>query len=116
VSSFGLKTFTAEQQEQLARVVLRILRPGGTFSFLEISVPPFAWLRWPYLFYLSYIVPFIGRIFLGNPNNYRMLGRYTAAHRNCSEFANRCSSAGLVVSQTSFFFGCATGVTGRKPG
>jgi len=116
VSSFGLKTFTAEQQEQLAREVLRILRPGGTFSFLEISVPPYAWLRWPYLFYLQYIVPFIGRIFLGNPDNYRMLGRYTTAHRNCAEFAKWCTSAGLVVNQASFFFGCATGVMGRKPG
>ena len=40
VSSFGLKTFNSEQQGQLATLVALWLRPGGAFSFVEISVPP----------------------------------------------------------------------------
>jgi demethylmenaquinone methyltransferase/2-methoxy-6-polyprenyl-1,4-benzoquinol methylase len=115
VSSFGLKTFTSAQRARLAREVARILRPGGTFSFLEISVPPLALLRWPYMAYLNYIVPWIGRLLLGNPDNYRLLGVYTAAHRDCREFAQHCTAAGLRAVLSSFFFGCATGVVGQKP-
>jgi len=56
-SSFGLKTFSQEQISVLASEVNRILRPGGTFSFLEISVPPNPILRRPYMFYLNQIIP-----------------------------------------------------------
>jgi demethylmenaquinone methyltransferase/2-methoxy-6-polyprenyl-1,4-benzoquinol methylase len=115
VSSFGLKTFTSAQRARLAVEVARILRPGGTCSFLEISVPRLALLRWPYLGYLNTIVPLIGRLLLGNPENYRLLGVYTAAHRDCQEFVQHCTAAGLRVELSSFFFGCATGVVGRKP-
>ncbi len=115
VSSFGLKTFSSAQLGQLAREVARILRPGGRLSFLEISVPPAALLRWPFMFYLDYVVPVIGRVLLGNPDNYRLLGIYTAAHRNCEEFEKHCTAAGLRVRSTKFFFGCATGVLGEKP-
>ena len=37
VSSFGLKTFDREQQRHLANKVARVLKPGGTFSFVEVS-------------------------------------------------------------------------------
>jgi demethylmenaquinone methyltransferase/2-methoxy-6-polyprenyl-1,4-benzoquinol methylase len=115
VSSFGLKTFTTGQRELLARQLARILRPGGRFSFLEISVPPAAILRWPFMAYLHYLVPLLGRLLLGNPDNYRMLGVYTAAYGDCGEFARLCADAGLNVTPRRFFFGCATGVVGEKP-
>ncbi len=65
VSSFGLKTFSPEQQTQLAKTLSRVLRPGGRFAFLEISVPKSPLLRWPYLFYLRHIIPTVGRLMLG---------------------------------------------------
>jgi demethylmenaquinone methyltransferase/2-methoxy-6-polyprenyl-1,4-benzoquinol methylase len=115
VSSFGLKTFTDEQRTRLAREVARILRPGGKFSFLEISVPPATLLRVPYLAYLRYLVPLIGRVLLGNPDNYRLLGVYTEGFRDCGGFVRQCADAGLRVRPQRFFFGCATGVAGEKP-
>jgi demethylmenaquinone methyltransferase/2-methoxy-6-polyprenyl-1,4-benzoquinol methylase len=42
VSSFGLKTFDREQQRRLAQTVARLLKPGGAYSFIEISVLSFA--------------------------------------------------------------------------
>lgn len=116
VASFGLKTFTSEQRALLACELSRILRPGGKFSFLEISVPPLAVLRWPYMAYLNYVVPMIGRLLLGNPDNYRLLGVYTTAHQDCREFAKHCTVAGLRANLSSYFFGCATGVVGEKLG
>jgi ubiquinone/menaquinone biosynthesis methyltransferase len=115
LSTFGLKTFTREQRARLAREVARVIRPGGRLSLLEISVPASVLLRWPYMFYLKYIVPLIGRLMLGNPDNYRLLGVYTSRFRDCSEFAAQCTDAGLRVQMRRFFFGCATAVVGEKP-
>ncbi|MGC3968394.1 MAG: class I SAM-dependent methyltransferase [Pirellulales bacterium] len=115
VSSFGLKTFTSEQRAALARETARVLRPGGRFSYLEISVPPQRWLRWPYMFYVRYIVPMLGRLLLGNPENYRLLGVYTDAFGNAADFTEQCAAAGLRAEYKRYFFGCATGVVGTKP-
>ena len=115
VSAFGLKTFSDPQMAVAAAEIARILKPGGVFSLVEISVPPATLLRLPYLFYLRRIIPLIGRLFLGNPDNYRLLGVYTEAFRNTSEMGRHLAAAGLEVEHRSFFFGCATGLRGRQP-
>ena len=115
VCSFGLKTLLAEQIEALAHVVWRVLKPGGAFSFVEISVPQRRSLRLPYMFYLNHLVPLIGALFLGNPDNYRQLGVYTTAFGNCRQTLDIFRKAGLDVRFHSFFFGCATGICGRRP-
>lgn len=114
-SSFGLKTFSHAQLADLAEQIARILKPGGTFSLLEISVPPNSWIRLPYLFYIQHVIPWIGRMMLGNPENYRMLGRYTTTFGSCASMRRACERAGLLARETSHFFGCATGVYGFKP-
>ena len=116
VSSFGLKTLDRDQQRRLAERVASILRPGGHYSFIEISTPDFAPLRAVYLFYLKTMIPLIGRMLLGDPDCYRMLGIYTEAFGDVSHFAGCLREAGLRVVQTSHFFGCASGVRGEKPG
>jgi hypothetical protein len=98
VSSFGLKTFDHEQQRRLARLVARLLKPGGTCSFIEVSVPPFPPLRALYMFYLKWVIPLVGRILLGKPDTYRMLGVFTQAFRNANHFADCLREAGLAVS------------------
>lgn len=115
VSSFGLKTFNRDQQQSLSCVVARLLRPGGAFSFVEISVPSNTVLRAFYMFYITRIIPLVGRVFLGNPANYRLLGVYTEAFGDCRHFAQCLRTAGLQAEFTTYFFGCASGVTGRKP-
>lgn len=115
ISSFGLKTFDRDQQMQLARIVARLLRPGGHFSFVEVAVPPARILRWPYMFYLNRIIPWIGRLFLGNPLNYQMLGIYTQDFGSCQYFRECLQQHGLQVRTVNYFFGCATGVFGTKP-
>ena len=41
VSSFGMKTFFRDQQRLLAHKVAQLLKAGGSYSFIEVSVPPF---------------------------------------------------------------------------
>jgi demethylmenaquinone methyltransferase/2-methoxy-6-polyprenyl-1,4-benzoquinol methylase len=116
VSTFGLKTLDSGQLTMLAREVGRLLRPGGQFAFLEISVPPSWILRYPYMFYINWIIPLIGWLAAGNPDNYRLLGIYTSAFQNCNVAAASFAAAGLAVNYQSYFFGCATGIRGFKPG
>lgn len=114
VSSFGLKTFSANQQRALAGVVSRILKPGGVFAFIELSLPKYVVLRAPLVFYLRYIVPQIGRVFLGNPDNYRMLSVYAEGFNDARYFQSCLVDEGLEAKYISHFFGCGTGVVGRK--
>src|SRR5262249_42557396 len=107
--------FDHDQQKRLSQQVARLLRPGGVFSFVEISVPPALLLRLVYLFYLDRLIPLIGRLFLGDPANYKMLGIYTRAFGTCKHFAECLRQCGLEVSEINYFFGCATAVRGVKP-
>jgi ubiquinone/menaquinone biosynthesis C-methylase UbiE len=86
ISSFGLKTFDRHQQLQLSQRVADLLRPGGVFSFVEISVPRFWLLRLPYMFYLNHIIPWIGRLFLGNPVKLSHARRLHAAVQRLQAF------------------------------
>jgi demethylmenaquinone methyltransferase/2-methoxy-6-polyprenyl-1,4-benzoquinol methylase len=114
VSSFGLKTFDRDQQKRLAQVVARLLKPGGTCSFIEVSVPRTGPLRALYMFYLKRVIPIIGKVLLGDPECYRMLGVYTEAFGDASYFAQCLRECGIDAILKPHFFGCATGVRGRK--
>lgn len=114
VSSFGLKTFNANQTERLAKEIARILKPGGYFSFVEISVPPNSFLRSFYLFYLKRIIPVIGYLFQGNSSDYKMLGIYTSLFGSCRHFNKSMIAAGLQSNYKDLFFGCASLVYGIK--
>jgi ubiquinone/menaquinone biosynthesis C-methylase UbiE len=114
LSAFGLKTFSKAQQRSLAFEVARLLRPGGTFSLLDVSVPRTPIMRIPYMAYLKYAIPLLGRAFLGNPDNYRLLGVYTQRFGDCTTLAEYLREAGLQVSAVSHFFGCASSLRGVK--
>jgi demethylmenaquinone methyltransferase/2-methoxy-6-polyprenyl-1,4-benzoquinol methylase len=112
---FGLKTLSSAQQTAFAREIGRVLRPGGRASLVEVSVPSSRLLRVPYRFYLRHVIPLLGRLLLGNPANYRLLGVYTDRFRDSRGMADALRTHGLDVELVSYFFGCATGVVARKP-
>ncbi|MBL7826052.1 MAG: class I SAM-dependent methyltransferase [Saprospiraceae bacterium] len=114
ISTFGLKTFNEAQLERLASETRRMLKPGGVFSFIEVSTPQNPVLRRLYFFYLHRVIPRLGKLFLGNPETYRMLGIYTEAFGNCRGFATIAEQAGLEVRYMNYFGGCASGVSGKK--
>lgn len=112
--AFGLKTFNLQQIEQLAQEVKRILKVGGQCSFIEVSTPRNGILKALYGLHLGKIVPFMGRILLGNPVEYRMLWKYTQKFNNVNPVIEIFKSTGLVVTPMSYFYGCATGFVGKK--
>lgn len=115
ISTFGLKTFNPDQHAILAREVARVLKPGGVFSFIEAADPEGWAFRPLYRLYLDRVLPIIERIFLRGAQDFAMLGVYTKNFLSCSHFSNCLRREGLDVNKTSYFFGCASGVAGRKP-
>lgn len=115
LSAFGLKTFNPEQVNKLVAEVKRILKPGGQFSLIEVSAPTNPLLYALYKLHLKHIVPVCGRIFLGNPEEYRMLWKYTERFGNSRRSAEIFAEAGLKTQYVSYFGGCATGIVGKKP-
>lgn len=115
LSTFGLKTLSPEQWSRFAREVQRILKPGGRFALIEVSAPRGPALRAAYMLYLQVGIPLVGRLFLGNPENYRMLGRYTERFGDARRVLPAFEAVGLRTSYVERFFGCATGLVGEKP-
>lgn len=116
VSTFGLKTFNPAQHARLARLIAGTLKPGGTFSLIEASDPKGWWLRPLYLFHLKTVLPLVERLLLRGAQDFAMIGTYSTNFGDASAFADMLRGEGLEVEFRSFFFGCATGVAGRKPG
>jgi ubiquinone/menaquinone biosynthesis C-methylase UbiE len=115
ISAFGLKTFNSAQHERLATLIERVLRPGGVFSLIEASDGKGFWLRPLYLFHLKVVLPLIVRLFLRGAQDFAMIGTYVTNFGDASAFAAMLRAKGLEVEFQRFFFGCATGVRGRKP-
>ena len=111
---YGLKTFNDTQVEIVIREIHRILKPGGHFSCVEVSVPNCKLLRALYGFYLGRVIPVFGWLLLGNPYEYRMLWKYTTRFRNATSVQETFGKAGLRAEYKSYFFGCATGLYGTK--
>lgn len=112
--AFGLKTFNAEQLNILALETKRILKTGGQFSFIEVSKPSNHTLNALYGFYLSKVIPILGRLLLGNPEEYKMLWQYTDQFENAKMTAEIFEKAGLKTNFNAYFHGCATGFHGEK--
>ena len=115
ISTFGLKTFNSEQQRQLAKVLARAMKSGGVFSLIEASDPNGWVLHGLYRFYLDRVLPLIEKTLLRGAQDFSMLGVYTRHFGDCRQFARYLAEEGMDVEFKVYFFGCATGVTGRKP-
>lgn len=116
ICAFGLKTFNPNQISKLAIQVERILKPGGRFSFVEISKPSNFFLNIFYKFYLGKITPIITWLMMGNPKEYKMLWQYTLNFGNAKNSTEIFRNSGLNATYNSYFFGCATGFSGKKEG
>ena len=114
ISGFGLKTFNDEQLERLANEINRILKPNGKFSLIDVSVPNSKFLKPFYMFYLKKIIPILGKLFLGSPETYRMLGVYTEEFGNSQNVHRIFNKLEFEVEYVEYFYGCASGIKGQK--
>lgn len=114
ISGFGLKTFDTKQLHQLAQTIERILKVGGQFSLIDISIPKNKILCFFYLFYMKQVIPILGKLFLGNIETYKMLGFYAEAFQNAREVLAIFKNYDFEIEYVEYFFGCASGIRGFK--
>lgn len=114
ISGFGLKTFNDEQLGELSNEINRILKPNGKFSLIDVSVPKSKILKPFYMFYLKNVIPILGKVFLGSPETYKMLGVYTEEFGNSKNTHRIFNRPEFDVEYVEYFFGCASGIKGRK--
>ena len=81
---------------------------------IEASDPRGWWLRPLYLFHLKVVLPLIESVLLRGAEDFSMIGTYSTNFGDASGIAECLRQEGLDVRFTRYFFGCATGVSGRK--
>ncbi|MDI1263440.1 MAG: class I SAM-dependent methyltransferase [bacterium] len=115
ISTFGLKTFNAEQHARLAALIARVLKPGGVFSMIEASDPKGWWLRPLYLFHFKFLLPLIERILLRGAQDFSMIGSYTSNFGSAEQLATMLREQGFEVEFRGFSLGARRGwLEGRE--
>ena len=61
------------------------------------------------------VLPLVERYVMRGAQDFSMIGIYTRTFVDCRPFAACLRAEGLEVRDRRYFFGTATGVTGRKP-
>ncbi len=111
--AFGIRN-TADAAATL-REIHRILKPGGTALILEFSLPACPVVRWFYLRYLRWVVPFVGALVSGDRHAYRYLNTSIEGFRQPEEFCRLMQEASFrEVSAIRLTFGVASIYRGVK--
>ena len=113
--AYGVKTLGPRQEPRIVAEAWRLLRPGGAIGLVEVSVPPWGPLRAAYHFYLSRIIPTVGRTLVNNDEAYRTLHLYLDRFVDCRHLAGLFRQRGFAVREHTYFWGCATGLVAVKP-
>ncbi len=70
---FGLRNLP--DMEKGISEISRILKPGGKAFIMEFSLPENKIMRSLHIFYLRYIIPFLGNLITGDKKMYQYLGK-----------------------------------------
>ena len=114
VCAYGMKTFTEAQLSDFAKEIHRILKPGGQFSLVDVSLPKTKWLKALYIFYIARVIPMLAGLFSGDAAIYKMLGVYSRNFKDMKRSIPLFTDNGFSVTYCNYFFGCATGIYGSK--
>jgi demethylmenaquinone methyltransferase/2-methoxy-6-polyprenyl-1,4-benzoquinol methylase len=71
ISSFGVRNF--QSIDQSFQEVLRVLKPGGTFLFIELSTPELSPAKELYALYSKHVMPVMAGLFTKNEKEYAYL-------------------------------------------
>lgn len=111
--SFGIRNVT-DVHKSLTEMY-RVLAPSGTVSIMEFSLSPFFLYRYASLLYLTWIVPFLGRVFAKDVDAYGYLAESIKQFPSGSDFCALLLKAGFRECRAKrMFFGNVTLYTAIK--
>ena len=111
--AFGIRNF--EDIAAGCREMLRILRPGGTLVILELSRPQVPLFSSFYHFYLTKVIPAMGKLFAGRPVEYAYLQKSISCVPQGEEVLRLLRSAGFTDCRTArYTFGACSCYTAVK--
>ena len=112
--AFGIRN-VADYRTAL-REMYRVLRPSGSVTILEFSLPPHPLVRLTYLLYFRHLLPVLGGLISGNPTAYRYLNRSVESFPGAEEFGRLLATVGFErVRRLPLTFGIAAIYHARKP-
>lgn len=114
ICSFGLKTLPPEKYTLLIAEVMRILKPGGRFVFIELSVPQGVTGKVLYHCYFKLLAPLlVYYLGLGHTQNV-YLQTYVRAFNNSRHFFQLLKGHAQQLRYLQFIQGVVSGVSGIK--
>lgn len=114
VCCYGLKTFSQEQLGEFAKELMRILKPGGTYSLVEVAMPENKLLRKGYHFYLKHVIPFISKKCVRFPETYNYLEVYSNRFGGFDPLKNYLEKYNGNPKMEDLTWGCAKRIWGFK--
>jgi demethylmenaquinone methyltransferase/2-methoxy-6-polyprenyl-1,4-benzoquinol methylase len=91
--AFGIRNFPNPQESLIN--MKRVLKPGGRAMIMEFSLPKNIVIRWGYLLYFRYILPFIGNALSKNKDAYTYLNESVEEFAYGKDFTDMMEIAGL---------------------
>jgi demethylmenaquinone methyltransferase / 2-methoxy-6-polyprenyl-1,4-benzoquinol methylase len=93
-----------------------ILSPDGIMSIMELSIPENRLIRYSYLIYFRFILPFLGGLLSGDYGSYRYLRDSVIAFPSPAELTLIMHNCGFeILKKTPVFFGTAHLYLLKKP-
>lgn len=112
--SYGIRN--VKNPEKCFLETLRVLKPGGHFSILELTRPRFFILKNLHSLYLKAALPIFGKAVAKNASAYRYLAKSVQSFSCPHELCENMQSVGFeIIKNQSLFGGTATLLTANKP-
>lgn len=114
-SGYGVKTLCTELHDPFVEEIKRVLKQGGRFAMVEVTIPSSRVLQSLQRFYMLQMMPLAFAPFAGNYDRFLMINKYLLDFGSGSNLAEAFNRVGFAEVQTlPMSGGLATVITGTK--